>query len=499
MKRFMAVDLGASGGKSFLGTFNEDSFAFQELHRFSHEGVTFFIPDAAGEVTRRMYWDDIFIYRNIVTGLYKFKREIGANLDSIGIDTWGADGQFIAENGDLLGKVYCYRDHRLDTMVEVIKGKMDPRRIYDITGIHFQPFNLSNQLYWFKENRESFFSLAACFLPIPTLFYYWLGGITSVDSSWASVTQLMDAREKKWSSEIMDALGLPENIMPRIVDPGTVMGEIHPELARKIGLKGVQLTAVGSHDTASAFAAAPVNDYAESLIISSGTWSLVGKLVPEPVTTDEAYRYNLSNEGGIGNIRLLRNCMGTWLVQELRRVWRVQDGKEMEWGELVSLAEKAPPFTAFIDPDDSSFYNPENMEEAIVSFCKRTKQKVPENRGGILRVVYESLALKYRWVNELICKASGTETKVINVVGGGSRNTMLNQFTADALGLPVVSGPDEATAVGNIMAQAFALGVIPSLKEAMPYVKSAFSIEEFKPQTAGGWREQYERFLTICS
>ena len=294
-------------------------------------------------------------------------------------------------------------------------------------------------------------------------------------------------------------LNIPEKIMPRIVEPGSIMGEIHPELARNIGLEGVKLTAVGSHDTASAFAAAPVKDYAESLIISSGTWSLVGKLVPEPVTTEEAFKSNLSNEGGIGNIRLLRNCMGTWLVQELRRVWRVQDGKEMDWGELVTLAEKASSFTAFIDPDDSSFYNPENMEEAIVSFCRKTGQTVPGNRGTILRVVYESLALKYRWVNELICRASGTETKVVNVVGGGSRNTMLNQFTADALGLPVVAGPDEATAVGNIMAQALALGVIHSLKDAMPYVRSAFSIEEFEPETFEGWQEQYEKFQTICS
>lgn len=495
--RLLAVDLGASGGKCFVGEFADGRFAMREIHRFAHECVAFHLPDKTGVVTERMVWDDTLIYAQIVAGLHAYRREVGPQLDAIGIDTWGADGHFVTEDGDLLGKIYAYRDHRLDAMIEQVKARIPAERLYAITGIHFQPFNVSNQLLWFMLHRRHLLPARSRYLPVPTLFYYYLGGAMQVDSSWASVTQLMDAQSRTWSREILDRLGIPPEVMPEIVAPGTVIGALHEGLAKAVGLSRARLVAVGAHDTASAFAAAPVADAREALIISSGTWSLVGRLVPEPITTSEAMRANLSNEGGIGNIRLLKNCMGGWLVHELRRHWREADGKEMAWDEMYRQAQVAPAFAALIEPDDPGFYNPPHMEQAMAAYCARTGQTMPATRGGVLRMVYESLALKYRAINADIAAVCGRPSRVVHVVGGGSRNALLNQFTADALGLPVVAGPVEATAVGNLMVQALGLGLIRSLAEAMPIVKQAFPIEEFRPRDSASWKQAYERFQRL--
>ena len=493
-KRLFAADLGASGGKCFCGVFEDGSFSMEEIHRFAHEGVSFFLADRQGQVTERTHWDDVLLYRNILEGLRAYRREVSDTLDSVGIDTWGADGHFVSEDGEMLGKIYCYRDHRLDDMVETVKSRIDARRVYEITGIHFQPFNVSNQLHWFVLNRKDLVRPGCFYLPVPSLFTYYLGGVRKVDSSWASVTQLMEARTRRWSAEILEKLAIPAETLPEIVEPGTVVGELLEPLASSIGINRAKLVAVAAHDTASAFAAAPLDNVEEALIISSGTWSLVGKLIPEPITSDEAMAANISNEGGIGNVRFLKNCMGTWLAQELRRVWAIADGREMEWDEITRLASGAPAFATFVDPDDGGFYNPSNMETAIAEFCRGSGQAVPADRGAVLRAVYESLALKYRMVNEQISKACGRQSKVVNIVGGGSRNEMLNQFTADALGLPVVAGPEEATAAGNFMAQALGLGIIGSVPEALPIIRQAFPIREYRPRDTGAWEQAYARF-----
>lgn len=497
-KRFFAVDFGASGGKCFAGTFSPDGFSMREVHRFAHEGTSFFVPDRKGKLCERTYWDDVLLYNNILQGLQAYARDVSRTLDSIGIDAWGADGCFITRDGDMLGNMYCYRDHRLDNMIKKVQKRMDPTRIYNITGIHFQPFNVSNQLLWFVTQRRNLMRQVDCFLPVPALFYYYLGGTKKIDSAWASVTQLMDARTRRWSAELLAALDIPERIMPEIVAPGTVIGELHAEVAAMAGLNRARLTAVGSHDTACAFASAPINNPDDALIISSGTWSLLGKLIPEPITNEAAMAANLSNEGGIGNVRFLKNCMGTWLVQELRRGWRKADGQEMPWKELNRLTDAAKPFTAFVDPDNSMFYNPSNMEEAIVKFCRKTGQAVPADRGTFLRIVYESLALKYRLVNDQICGVCGKPSKVINVVGGGSKNILLNQCTADATGLPVLAGPEEASAVGNLMVQAMGLGTINSLQDAQPLIRQAFPIREYKPGPRQAWEEAYRKFLLVA-
>ncbi len=495
--KVIAVDIGASGGKCFAGTFDDKGFALREVHRFSHEPTTIYMADRSGRVEERSYWDELYIYGQIVQGLRAYRREVAETADSVGVDAWGADGALMTEDGVTLGPVYCYRDHRLDGMVEQVKARLDARRIYEITGIHFQPFNVSNQLFWFLQNRPGLVKKGVRFLPITSLFSYYLGGVTAVDSSWASVTQLMDSKKRKWSREILKGLGIPAWLMPQIVAPGTPVGEIRAELADSLGLNRAQIIAVGSHDTASAYAAAPIGNPANALIISSGTWSLVGKLVRKPVTSEEAMAANISNEGGIGNIRLLKNCMGTWLVQELRRAWRARDGRELDWEEMNRMTEKGTALAAFIDPDDRSFFNPANMEEAIVAFCRRTGQEPPKDRGTMLRAVYESLALKYRVVAEQISSVSGKPNTVIHIVGGGSKNAFLNQLAANACGVKVVAGPEEATAVGNAMVQALGLGVIGKLSEAKSMIRAAFPIREFAPRERETWEKAYAKFRTI--
>jgi sugar (pentulose or hexulose) kinase len=499
IKRLFAADLGASGGKCFTGTFENGSFRIEELHRFTHEGISLHVSSGDGEVTERTFWDDLLIYQNIIKGLNLFRREVSEKLDSIGIDTWGSDGQFITRDGDFLGKIYCYRDHRLDNMIEKVIEKISPERIYEITGIHFQPFNLSNQFLWFMLNRSYLLQPGCCFLPMPTVFYNYLGNVKKIDSTWASVSQLMDAKKKDWSREVLDKLGIPAGVMPEIVPPGTVLGRLLEPVADSVRLNRANLVAVCSHDTASAYAAAPVINTDEAMIISSGTWSIVGKLVPAPITSAPARSANISNEGGIGNIRLIINCMGTWIVQEMRRLWRSRDGKEIEWGEITRLVGSAPPFTAFIDPDDKTFYNPADMEEAVALYCNRTGQQVPKTRAVFLRVVFESLAMKYRMVKEKLTNICGKPTKVVHIVGGGSKNTVLNQFTADATGLFVLAGPSEATAVGNIMVQAVGLGILSGLDEASELTKSAFRINEYMPKKQKEWNSEYKRFLKIVS
>lgn len=497
-KNLFAVDFGASGGKCFAGKFENGSFSMSEIHRFAHEGVPFFIEDRTGIRSERTVWNDILLYSNILEGLTEYSRTRGPALDSIGIDTWGADGQLVTPDGDMVGKTYCYRDHRLDDMIEKVKACIDASRIYAITGIHFQPFNVSNQLLWLVRNRPDQLVKGAFYLPIPSVFYYYLGGVRKVDTTFASVTQLMDASTRQWSGEMLKALSIPEDIMPEIVAPGTVAGQLHAEIASLTGVSRAALIAVGSHDTASAFAAAPVDNPDEALIISSGTWSLVGKLIPEPITTEDAMKAGISNEGGIGSIRFLKNCMGTWITQELRRIWRNADGREMSWEELNEMADASPEFACLINPDDPAFYNPPDMEAAIVEFCRKTGQTPPSSRGAFIRAVHESLALRYRMISGQITAVCGKKSSVVCIVGGGSKNARLNQFTANALGMPVKAGPVEGTAVGNFMVQALGLGIISSMKEAMPYIQQAFPISQYLPQDSAKWKKIYEKFALLC-
>ena len=496
-RHVFAVDLGASGGKCFVASVGKGVFALKEVHRFKHEPAVLFLPDRTGAIESRTCWDDLFIYNQIIEGLRAYRREVSDTVDAIGIDSWGTDGAFMTPDSVSLGPMYSYRDHRLDLMVDKLKRKIDPGRIYSITGVGFNPFNVSNQLLWYLKNRGDLARECSRFLPTPTVFGYYIGGVTSVDSTWASVTQLMDAREGRWSAEVLRCLEIPRRMLPKIVRPGSISGRLRPELADSLGLNNAPVVAVASHDTASAYAAAPITSADDALIISSGTWSLVGKLIPKPITTLEAMAAGVSNEGGIGDIRFLKNCMGLWVEQELRRVWRMRDGRELSWDELETMSQRAEPFSAFLDLDDSGFYNPKDMESAVAAYCRRTGQAPPSTRGATLRTVYESLALKYRVVADQIASITGLRSSVIHVVGGGARNALLNQLIANACGAKVIAGPEEATAVGNAIMQAVALGIIRELSSARRLVLSAFPVHLFNPKDRAGWDAAYQRYLAI--
>ncbi len=496
-KRLLAIDLGASGGKAFVGTFDDSGFKLEELHRFDHGSVALYLADRHGTVSERTHWNDLTLYSEIIQALRKWRRDLGPQLDALGIDTWGADGQWLTADGEMLGRLYGYRDQRLTEMSQEVEALLPAAELYDLTGIHSMPFNLSNQLLWFKRRRPEMFRLATKLLPLPTLLNWQLGGRAEIDSTWASVTQVMDARQRCWSSRILQALGIAEELLPAIVAPGSELGRLQPQLAAALGLASAPLMAVGSHDTASAFAAAPLVDPDKALIISSGTWSLVGRLVPQPVTTPAARAANLSNEGGIGNVRLLKNCMGTWIVQELLRHWEAADGQRMSWAEVDRLQAAAPPFSAMIDPDDAGFFNPPDMEQALYAYIDRSGQTRPQGRGPLLRLVYESLALKYRLVHELLNGVVGHPANVVHIVGGGSGNHLLNQFTANALDLPLVAGPREATALGNLMVQAVGLKLLPDLQAALPLIESAAEMRRYQPQERERWEQAYADFRAL--
>ena len=348
-----------------------------------------------------------------------------------------------------------------------------------------------------KKNRPEVLSIANFFLPIHAIFYYYLCGAKIAEYTWLSTTQLLDPYKKTWSKEVFKIFPLPFNFMPEIVMPGTRIGTLHREIAHEIGIKQFSLIAAATHDTASAYAACPLEDEKETLIISSGTWSLVGKLIPGPIINDLVYKNHFTNEGGVGNIRLLKNVMGTWIIQELRRIWKERDGREMSWNEIVAMAKKAKAFYAFIDPDNTIFYNPKNMEEAIQRFCRRTRQVVPKARGQILRVVYECLALKYALVNESIEEITSKKNKVTHIIGGGAKNTLLNQFTASSIGLPVLVGPEEATAIGNIIVQGVSKGLVKSIKEGRKLIRASFPIKKFNPEDRQLWREALSEFRKL--
>ena len=504
MKKIIgAFDIGASGGKFILGIFDEGKFSTSEVYRFVNKPVNLYLTtkDKSPPV-HKIYWNDLSIYDEIITGLKKLS-EVGiTHLDSLGIDTWGTDGECFTEDGEIVGRVHNYRDHRLDKIRGELFRIIPEKELFQLTGVPSYPFNEVNQLFWLARKRPDIMKITHLFLPITGIFYYYLCGARICEYTWASTTQLMDPYKKDWSEKVFDKLSIPISIMPPLIKPGTKIGILHRELAEDIGINQFEVIATAAHDTACAYVAAGVEKEESSLIISSGTWSLVGKLVPEPIINDLAFRDRFTNEGGVGNIRFLKNVMGTWIVQELRRIWSEEDKEELSWEEIVEMTRSGEEFFSFIDPDDSCFYNPDNMEEAIKKFCRRTGQKVPGKRETILRMVYESLAIKYEVTNEVIEKITGVKNEGVYIVGGGAKNSLLNQFAAEATGLPVIAGPIEATAIGNILIQAKALGIIESLKEGAELVKSSLPVAHYKGHDTDSWnraKANFKRMLKIAN
>lgn len=486
-KTFMALDFGASSGRAILGTLKDGKLTLEELHRFSNDPV-----NLAG----RLQWDAPRLFFEVKQALNKAALK-GVKIESIGIDTWGVDYALLDKNGYLLGDPVHYRDERCNGMMEKAYETVSKQEIYDKTGLAFMSFNTLYQLYSQVCEGDGKLSLADSLLFMPDLFVYLLTGKKGCEYTIASTSQMISPYTRGWDKDLLAKLSIPTNMLLPITEPGTVRGTLLPEIAKECGVPEIPVIAVAGHDTASAVAAVPAKDE-DFAYISSGTWSLVGIETKQPVISKEANEANLTNEGGVdGTIRVLKNVMGMWLIQECRREW-ARRGQELSFVQIVEEAEKAPAFSAFIDPDDERFVAPNDMPEKIAAYCKKTGQKVPQTIGETARIVYESLALKYRWTVEKLEQArGGKKINALHIVGGGSQNKMLNRMTADALGIPVITGPSEATAVGNLMMQAKALGYVSDLWEMRKVVFDSFDTEIITPEDNCGWDEAYKAFLSV--
>lgn len=487
-KRFLAFDLGAESGRAVVGAFADDRIALEELHRF---------PTGGTELLGTLYWDVLRFYENMRQALALYAQRYGKALRGIGIDTWGVDFGLFDGNGQLVANPVHYRDARTDGMLEEAFRRMPREEIFDHTGIQFMQLNTLFQLLSLVVNRSPWLQVARRLLLMPGIFNYFLTGRQVAEFSHATTTQMYDPRRGGWSDAILAAMDIPPEIMPEIVPPGTVIGPLRDRIADEAGLGPVDVIAPACHDTGSAVAAVPATGGDDWAYLSSGTWSLMGVEIREPIINEEALQYNITNEGGVdGTFRFLKNISGLWMVQECRRIW-AREGDEFSYDDLTGMASDARPFCAFVDPDDGGFLHPEDMPQAMVGFCRRTQQEPPAARGEFVRCALESLALRYRDVLRKIQTISGRETKVLHIVGGGSRNRLLNQFTADATGVPVVAGPAEATALGNVLMQAIASGEIASHSEGRAVIRGSVALETFEPQETDRWAEAYERFSQI--
>jgi sugar (pentulose or hexulose) kinase len=483
----LAFDLGASGGRGLLGRFNGSTIEITPIHQFPNGPVT---------IAGHLYWDVPRFFTEIQDGMLKAASLGVGPITSTGIDTWGVDYGLLDAEGELLGLPYHYRDARTGGMFEEAFRRMSREEIFRRTGVAFQPFNTLFQLLSMRISKNDLLERAATLLFMPDLLSYFLTGEKLTEYTEASTGQILDVAAKTWSRDVVEAMGFPEKIFTRIQPPGTVRGSLLAHIADSTRLGRIPVVAVASHDTASAVVAVPArgDDHA---YLSSGTWSLLGVETREPLVSEEALRWNFTNEGGFeGRFRLLRNVMGLWIVQECRRSWDLE-GMKASYDDLVAMAQRARPFVAAIDPDDALFYSPGEMPQKVQEYCRRTRQEVPGEPGEIVRVALESLALKYRWVLEKLETVIGRPVGTLYIVGGGVRNSVLNQFTANALKRPVVTGYSEATAAGNLLVQAFALGELRSLADIREVARRSFPTVTFEPSEAGPWDAAYGRFLSL--
>lgn len=486
-RHLIAFDLGAESGRGILGQFDGQRLQLTELHRFANEPV---------QVFDRLYWNPLKLFAELKASLQAFSSGHGRQLHGMGMDTWGVDFALLGTDGSLLENPRHYRDARTDGMLELAFEKVSREEIFERSGAQFMRLNTLYQLLAMKEQASPVLEVAAHFLMMPDLFNYFFTGERVSEFTDATTTQFYDPRQGRWSTELLEKLGLPTHILPDIIQPGSKVGDLLPDIAAECGLDPVPVLAPATHDTGSAVAAVPtaVRDYA---YISSGTWSLMGVLLDEPMISPPALQHNFTNEGGLGGTyRFLKNIMGLWLVQECRRTWQRQ-GREHSYAELSDLARQAPPFAARIEPDDEGFLAPGDMVSRVIDYCRRTGQPEPPDEGAVIRVILESLALKYRYVLDSTEEILGRRMECIHIVGGGIQNELLCQLTADATGRPVIAGPLEATAIGNLMVQALARGDVGSVDDIREVVRRSFDPVEYEPQSDDRWDAAYAHFRTL--
>ena len=483
----LGFDFGASSGRAMLGVFDGRKIDIQEIHRFSNDPVM---------LCDRFFWDVPRLVYEMKQALLKISR-MGIRLDAIGIDTWGVDYGMLDARGRLLGLPVHYRDERTVGLREKVRQIVPDEELYERTGIAYNQFNTLYQLYAMKLEGDPILDSAVDMLFMPDLLAYFLTGEKGTEYTIASTSQMLNCQTRDWDFELLEKLGIPTRFLGEVKLPGTVRGKLLPELSKECGVDMVPVIAVGGHDTASAVAAVPAKgkDFA---YISSGTWSLLGAQIDSPLCSEAVRLANYTNEGAVdGDIRLLKNIMGLWIIQECKREWdRRSDA--VDFAGLVQMAMGAPAFKAIIDVDNDCFLAPGDMPARIQGFCKLTGQSVPKGRGEISRVIYESLALKYRWAVERLEEALGRPVEVLHIVGGGSKNALLNKFTAEAIKRPVIAGPGEGTVIGNLLEQARALGAIRDIDELRQVVAASFPLTTFAPEGDGAaWDEAYERYMKL--
>ena len=484
-KRVLAFDFGASSGRAIIGCFDGDKITLEEVHRFSNDPVS---------VGGTVYWDVLRLFYEIKQGIIKAK--IAGGFDSIGIDTWGVDFGLIDSEGKLMENPVHYRDARTVGLVDEAFKTMPKEKLYGITGIQFMELNTLFQLISLKKYRPWMLERADKMLFMPDLFGYMLTGKMCAEYSIASTSQLIDLDKKTWSKEILDAFGIKESVFAPLVQPGTVLGELSKEVCEECGVDPVPVISVCGHDTQSAITSVPCED-GDFAFLSSGTWSLFGTELDKPIVNETSMNINITSEGGFdGSTGFLKNIIGLWLIQESRRQWK-REGKEYSYADLEKLALAAEPFKCFIDPDAPEFVPHGNIPERVREFCRKTGQYVPETVGEIMRCIYDSLAMKYRLTFEKLRECTERDYPVIHVIGGGTKDGLLCQMTANSCDRTVKAGPIEATVMGNVAVQLMSDGSVKNIGQARKIVANSSELKTFEPKDTDKWAGAYEDFLKV--
>jgi rhamnulokinase len=485
MTNHLAIDLGAESGRTIVGTFENGILSLSETHRFSNGPVQ--LPDG-------LHWDVLRLWSDIQAGIAASAAKYP--LASLALDAWGVDFALLDKNGALLGNPFHYRDARTDGMLDEAFKRVPRDEIFAQTGIQFMQLNTLYQLLAMSLDKSLLLEIAESFVTVPDLFNYWLSGNITNEFTIATTTQCLNPVSRDWAKSMIETFGIPSRLFRPVTQPGTIIGTLFPKVAEEIGAGAISVVLPACHDTGSAVAAVPAQNQ-DFAWISSGTWSIMGAEIRQPVLGEKALAYNITNEGGVfGTWRLSKNIMGLWLVQECRRTWR-NHGEDLSYDEITRLAAESRPFLAVVDPDADLFFHPGDMPEKICKFCAESSQTVPQTKGEIVRAALEGLALKYRLTLERLEELSGKRLDPIHIIGGGTKNRLLNQFTSDCTGRMVVTGPVEATAIGNLLMQAIALGQLGSLAEARAVVRNSFDVESYGPGSSAGWDEAYAKFVKM--
>lgn len=480
---YLAIDLGAGSGRAMAGTLTDESIRLEEIHRFNN---------TPAQLGGTMYWDFPLLFHHIKQSI-RLAVQQGRRLQGLAVDTWGVDFGLLDAAGLLLSNPVSYRDARTQGLWEKIAMQVSPTSIYQITGIQQMEINTLVQLFSLKHTCAQLLSEAHRLLFMPDLVNFFLTGVPCSEYTIASTSQLLNAKTRQWETPLFEQLGLPVEIMGTLIQPGHVIGKLTDGLSYETGAKDLRVFAVGSHDTASAIAAIPA-DGGHWAFLSSGTWSLLGIATDEPILSPEAMTHNFTNEGGVdGKILFMRNCTGLWLLQRLLPEWEAAAGQPISYETLWQESEWAAAFRSILNPDDALFTNPSSMTEAIKAYCTRTQQPAPQSRGEFVRCILESLALKYHFVMKQLKQCAHKTITELYVVGGGSRNELLNQYTANALGIPVISGFAESTALGNIIQQAVANGQLSGMAEGRALIRRASGLKRYVPQDTEKWEAMAQK------